>query len=343
MGWRRPPGRSPRRWPQRGSSPRRSPHPTHGEVRSCGRLSRRRPRLRSEFRMLACETHVRGQPPGRASPRRGARLRTRHPRPLRSRAARPMPSVSWISPSAPGVVSRSAGKMAGVEHIPAHHGQIALGLGCGRLLDQSTHTVQLATRLGDLGAAVPGNLVLGHPHQTQGWTSQPARARSRAGVASAGRRATDRPEACRGRSCPPRRPRRRARHRRGRGAKPGGRLSPGQVPGLADGAQLGSLSALLEQPLRAADPDGGGRPAPPCLRRGRGSISSAPEATASSAAHWITGRSRTGSNSLGSSLVAGRKRVPRPAAGITHGRESTAAHCRPSGRGVLPVTLARYG
>ena len=39
---------------------------------------------------------------------------------------------------------------------------------------------------------------------------------------------------------------------------------------------------------------------------------------------------------MGSSLVAGRKRVPRPAAGITHGRESTAAHCRPSGRSRAP-------
>ncbi len=59
-------------------------------------------------------------------------------------------------------------------------------------------------------------------------------------------------------------------------------------------------------------------------------ISAAPAATASSTPHWITGRSRTGSSSLGSALVAGRNRVPRPAAGMTQWRRSTAAHCRPS-------------
>src|SRR5947209_17134448 len=42
-----------------------------------------------------------------------------------------------------------------------------------------------------------------------------------------------------------------------------------------------------------------------------------PAATASSTTYWIDGLSTTGSISLGWLLVAGRKRVPSPAAGIT--------------------------
>src|SRR5689334_25238552 len=43
----------------------------------------------------------------------------------------------------------------------------------------------------------------------------------------------------------------------------------------------------------------------------------APALTASSTAYWISGLSTTGSISLGLALVAGRKRVPRPATGNT--------------------------
>src|SRR6266568_5483639 len=46
-------------------------------------------------------------------------------------------------------------------------------------------------------------------------------------------------------------------------------------------------------------------------------ISSSPEATASSTTYWMMGLSTSGSISLGCALVAGRKRVPRPAAGKT--------------------------
>src|SRR6185436_16073423 len=46
-------------------------------------------------------------------------------------------------------------------------------------------------------------------------------------------------------------------------------------------------------------------------------ISSRPEATASSTTYWMVGLSTRGSISLGWALVAGRKRVPRPAAGKT--------------------------
>src|SRR4026209_3015517 len=43
----------------------------------------------------------------------------------------------------------------------------------------------------------------------------------------------------------------------------------------------------------------------------------APAASASSAAHWMSGLSTIGSISFGLALVAGRKRVPRPAPGKT--------------------------
>src|ERR1700704_3775154 len=43
----------------------------------------------------------------------------------------------------------------------------------------------------------------------------------------------------------------------------------------------------------------------------------APAARASSTAYWISGLSTTGSISFGLALVAGRKRVPRPATGNT--------------------------
>src|SRR5580765_7877298 len=44
---------------------------------------------------------------------------------------------------------------------------------------------------------------------------------------------------------------------------------------------------------------------------------STPAATASSTAYWMMGLSTTDSISLGLALVAGRKRVPRPATGNT--------------------------
>jgi len=46
-------------------------------------------------------------------------------------------------------------------------------------------------------------------------------------------------------------------------------------------------------------------------------IWSQPEAMASSTPYWMIGLSTSGSISLGWALVAGRKRVPRPAAGNT--------------------------
>ena len=42
-----------------------------------------------------------------------------------------------------------------------------------------------------------------------------------------------------------------------------------------------------------------------------------PAATASATMYWIVGVSTMGRSSFGTALVAGRKRVPSPAAGIT--------------------------
>src|SRR5947209_3571883 len=46
-------------------------------------------------------------------------------------------------------------------------------------------------------------------------------------------------------------------------------------------------------------------------------MSRRPARTASSTTYWIAGLSTTGSISFGCAFVAGRKRVPRPAAGMT--------------------------
>jgi hypothetical protein len=46
-------------------------------------------------------------------------------------------------------------------------------------------------------------------------------------------------------------------------------------------------------------------------------MSSMPEASAYSMMYWIVGLSTIGSISLGHAFVAGKKRVPKPAAGIT--------------------------
>src|SRR5687767_12352126 len=46
-------------------------------------------------------------------------------------------------------------------------------------------------------------------------------------------------------------------------------------------------------------------------------MSSTPLATASSTTYWMAGLSTTGSISFGCALVAGRNRVPSPAAGMT--------------------------
>src|SRR5574341_2016328 len=71
-------------------------------------------------------------------------------------------------------------------------------------------------------------------------------------------------------------------------------------------------------------------------------ISCSPEATASSTTYWMVGLSTRGSISFGWALVAGRNRVPSPAAGNTPFRTfmralpSPAAAGRSSGRSAPP-------
>src|SRR3954454_3961532 len=83
---------------------------------------------------------------------------------------------------------------------------------------------------------------------------------------------------------------------------------------------------------------------------------SIPAATASSTAYWMIGLSTSGSISFGWALVAGRKRVPHPAAGKTAfrtriephgirvwaGRASIAAVSRTAGRGGSGPVGFRY-
>src|SRR5712672_234664 len=67
---------------------------------------------------------------------------------------------------------------------------------------------------------------------------------------------------------------------------------------------------------------------------------SMPEATHSSATYWICGLSTTVSISFGCALVAGRNRVPRPAAGSTALRTLLRLLVRPPTRAELGVTEA---
>src|SRR6059036_2603703 len=62
-------------------------------------------------------------------------------------------------------------------------------------------------------------------------------------------------------------------------------------------------------------------------------MSSRPARAASSTTYWIAGLSTTGSISFGVALVAGRNRVPRPAAGMTAFLT----------RWLMPTTLTRPG
>src|SRR5215470_6221273 len=61
-------------------------------------------------------------------------------------------------------------------------------------------------------------------------------------------------------------------------------------------------------------------------------ISSSPELTASSTTYWMVGLSTRGSISLGCALVAGRNRVPSPAAGNTALRTFMSGRPSPSRR-----------
>src|ERR1700754_842838 len=72
---------------------------------------------------------------------------------------------------------------------------------------------------------------------------------------------------------------------------------------------------------------------------------SIPAATASSTAYWMTGLSTSGSISFGCAFVAGRKRVPQPAAGKTALRTRIEPRVRAGwiGRPSIPSGLGRAG
>src|SRR6266705_263891 len=68
-------------------------------------------------------------------------------------------------------------------------------------------------------------------------------------------------------------------------------------------------------------------------------ISDRPEATASSTTYWIIGLSTRGSISFGCAFVAGRNRVPRPAAGKTPLRTLTGSSYCSGSRSPTPDAL----
>ena len=109
---------------------------------------------------------------------------------------------------------------------------------------------------------------------------------------------------------------------------------------LAHPAPAGRRRPWPRAPARARSCGRSGPRAARLLRPVIISTSLSPAAAASSTTYWIAGLSTTGSISLGVALVAGRNRVPRPAAGIDrlgHGRARRSGRSRmpadPNGRG----------
>src|SRR3989442_6280325 len=88
----------------------------------------------------------------------------------------------------------------------------------------------------------------------------------------------------------------------------------------ASGARTSARSSVLPAASRTASSSGAGEkwsaiaPWPWDMTM---QICEMPARAISSTAYWITGRSTTGRRTFGTALEAGRKRVPRPAAGMT--------------------------
>ena len=186
----------------------------------------------------------------RASPRRAARRRTPHPDLFGLEHARDCVGELDLAQCPRGGLTERR-KDGGAEHISAHHGKFALGLSCRRLLDNTTHTVQLATRLGDLGTPVPGNLVLGHAHQSKDGRPEllvrvpelpeHRRIRQRQIVGEHAQKGPLPHGSCR------------AEHRvaEAAGRRLAGNRHPAQVPRVAYGLELDSLAAIFEQALQS--------------------------------------------------------------------------------------------
>src|ERR1039457_678737 len=114
--------------------------------------------------MLSGEAHVRRQPSGRRSHVEELALELHAPHVTAlEHASDGVGELDLAQGSGLGFPKRAEDRRG--EDVPAHHGEIAPCLGCRRLLDQPTHPVQLATGLGDLGTAVPRDLIVRHPHQ----------------------------------------------------------------------------------------------------------------------------------------------------------------------------------
>ena len=142
--------------------------------------------------------------------------------------------------------------------------------------------------------------------------------------------------------------RRRARHARARADRPGacsaGRRSTALAP--APGSSRAS-SPLASSEASSSQLRSKWFSSVFLLRPVTISTSVRPAATASSTTYWIAGLSTTGSISLGVALVAGRNRVPRPAAGttalVTGARVRVVCHApHPNGPGV-PLTSVPPG
>ena len=245
---------------------------------------------------------------------------------------RPMASVSWISPPCPRLDLVEGVEDLGREDVAAHDRQVRRGLVGLRLLDDVADADEAGSdRLGG-DAAVGGDLlarellqgdhraavalvhgehVLEHggvlvhdvvaQHHDERLVAD-VLAGDRHGVAEAERPRPGARSGCR----PSRR----------------WRASPS-----ADRACPGPRGRTRARRCGRSGPRCARLPRPVMMRMSR-----MPARTASSTTYWMAGLSTSGSISLGWALVAGRNRVPRPAAGMTALRPTRAGAGRAAGR-----------
>ena len=240
------------------------------------------------------------------------------------------------------MVSRSAGKIAGVSTYLPITARSLLASAAGGFSTRPLTPVQLATRLGDLGAAVPRDLVVGHSHQRKDGrpellmrVPELAQHRRLGQGQVVGKHAEEGPIPHRARG---------AEHRVAETARRGltGHGDPAQVPGPAHGLELCRSCRAPRAGARAGDRGAGARPAPPCPRPGRGRsrrrrMRRPPRPPTGSPgdrepgatpweAPWWQGESASPGPRPGSRMVASPRRR------IVARRDAA----------VLPVTLARY-
>ncbi len=254
-------------------------------------------------------------------------------RPARGRAVgeRRMASVSWISPPRPGGVSRSPSKIAGASTYRPMMARL-LGASSGRrLLDQAgdADDVVAAGRL-DRGAAVEVDLVGRHLHQGDDAAAvlllhldHPRRAASsrssmRSSPSSTANGSSPTCSAAHSTAWPS-----------PRGSPCRTKCSVGQVGGVPAPVEPVRLRPRRRAACPRARRRGRSGPRAALVAAGDHEHVVSPARTASSTTYWIAGLSTTGSISLGVALVAGRNRVPRPAAGITAFADARCSCARP--------------